>query len=165
MHDELTAYIRAQFKTATALAAYLNDNVWPLYKAERFAAQRAFEDEREMERQRTREQRESVRAARIERQREETRQKRLADKLALEQAHTAELAARAQARRQARVGAAGPPNARFCDLDNSPLSDRQVVMRANRGESVKEIKTGRIMCFQEGQYKKGQGKWIEVQSS
>ncbi|HEX8838273.1 MAG TPA: hypothetical protein VF748_15125 [Candidatus Acidoferrum sp.] len=58
------------------------------------------------------------------------------------------------------------PNKRFCDLDGSPLSDRQVMIRATHGEHVKELDTGRIMRFSEMTgYKKGTGKWVEVEQT
>lgn len=52
------------------------------------------------------------------------------------------------------------PNSRFCDLDGTPLSDREVTRRANAGAPAREIETGRIM-----RYNRYTQRWEDSQGS
>lgn len=77
-------------------------------------------------------------------------------RFALEKQHTREL-------QQRQIQ--GMANARFCDLDGSLLSDREVQRRAKTGSPVREKSTGRLMRYKTGApYPRGTGAWVEDNS-
>jgi regulator of protease activity HflC (stomatin/prohibitin superfamily) len=144
--SSLTTYILQTFESSTEFNAYLCAQIWPAFKARA----KQVESEREQVRQAHFESRQ----ARWEAEHVERQARRQAREAKTKADHAARTA---RQELKARKEAATTYNKRFVDLDGAPLTTRQVEYRADRGQPVREIATGRLM-----HYDKQIPRWIEA---